>query len=140
MYQIFVEMFQMIEVLEQDVLKAQEYLIKEDNPFRRRNLIRTFFALVEGSIFGLKQIALNTELSLSEGEISLLEEKSYELRDNGKVKANTKYLKLLPNFRFAVQTFARAFCPSYQLKVDNQGWECFRKAFDIRIKEKRFFQ
>ena len=45
-------------ILQEDMDEAADLLVEDASNFRLRTYTRSFFALVEGSMFGLKRIAL----------------------------------------------------------------------------------
>lgn len=101
------------EVLFEDVARAIADLEAEDTQYRRRTLVRTVFAAIEGWTYALKQMALDEAERrpglYQAGELALLHEKSYELNNNGSVYVRPKKT-LLPtaNFRFALTMWFRA--------------------------------
>ena len=116
---------------------------KGGDAFDRRNLVRTFFTLVEGDTFYRKQLALmvhETTLSLeasttpvfSAEELLLLKDRAPELTTKGEVRISQKFLRLSDNLRFSFATAAKAFGSDYQLDVSRDGWQAFLKALETR--------
>jgi hypothetical protein len=107
----------------EDARWAEQALDKEDNQFTRRAYIRSFFAMIEGSIWVLKQTVLHASVPkgkitrLSPAEYALLSDKTYELKSNGQIKEQTKYLKLSENCRFTFDVLAKYFGAEFNLGV-----------------------
>jgi len=135
--QQFTKLHSMESVLQQDVLD-HENLINGENKTEssKRSFVRAVFALIEGSVFNLKEVALNVSVHkptrFSKAELAMLEEVSYELNDKGETKTQVKFIPLTKNMRFAFDTAARAFNVSYTLVVDDEGWSKFRDALILR--------
>jgi hypothetical protein len=122
----------------EDAHWAEQALDKEDNQFTRRAYIRNVFAMIEGSIWVLKQTVLHAPVSegrikkLSPAEYALLSDKTYELKSNGQTKEQTKYLKLPENFRFAFGVLTKYFGTEFNLGVGTVAWDNFLAAQEIR--------
>ena len=122
----------------EDAQWAEEALDKEDNQFTRRAYIRNVFAMIEGSIWVLKQTVLHAPASegktkkILPAEFALLSDKTYELKSNGQTKEQTKYLKLPENFRFTFSVLTKYFGTEFNLGVGTIAWDNFRAAQEIR--------
>jgi hypothetical protein len=119
-----------------DVSMCLERLKKEpDNQSERRTFIRTFFAFVEGTVFRMKQLALELHeaygVDFTEAEVAMLREETYDLRENGEVYTQQKFIPLKSNIKFAFKAYSRIF-PIWPLKLDERGWEAFRASLEIR--------
>ena len=129
------KVMEMFDTLTQDIITARETMKSDDSQYAKRVYVRTAFALIEGMTHLTKvltiEVAKLRNVELSPAELSLLKEESYELR-RGKAKISTKYLKLADNFRFAFSCFSKVLGSNFKLDVEGQGWECFRKAIEIR--------
>lgn len=128
----FLETFK---VLQEDVVEALNQLLKDPSNFWLRTHIRAFFALVEGTTFGLKQVALKVHEyrpCFTEAEVSLLKEVSYELSEQGKVQIRPKYLDTLSNVRFTFEAVKKAFDLEFEITYNDSGWQCFRESLQIR--------
>ena len=127
----------MEDVLRQDLLDCEK-LAKGDNKTDsgKRAFVRSVFAMIEGSVFNLKQMALALSKhgrgGFPQAESVMLEEVSYELDDKGDVKSQIKFIPLPKNIKFAFAAAARAFRVTYELKVDDAGWNSFKEALEIR--------
>jgi hypothetical protein len=128
------ELTRMSTILTRDIEMCIKAFSTEDSQFWRRTIIRTTFALIEGNTFRMKQLVftLNKTKLLSNAEIALLNEEAYDLNEKGEAYVQTKYINITRNIKFAFQVFARAFGSNYSLKVDDNGWDCFRKSLKVR--------
>src|SRR5437879_2030796 len=98
-------------VLEKDVQEAglhnQQF---NDSQFGRRAFIRTLFALVEGSVFSYKQLALKIykggEVNFTSAEFAFLQEEQYYLSNKGNATARQTFQNLAANLRFSFQVLA----------------------------------
>lgn len=122
----------------EDAHWTEEALDKEDNQFTRRAYIRSIFAMIEGSVWVLKQIVLHAPVQeghvkrLSAAEYALLSDKTYELKSNGQPKEQTKYLKLPDNFRFTFNVLKKYFKADLDLGIGTVAWNNFLEAQKIR--------
>jgi uncharacterized protein YigA (DUF484 family) len=127
----------MEDVLRQDMLDCGKLASGEDKTESgERSFVRAAFAMIEGSVFNLKQIALalskHGKGRFSQAELVMLEEVSYDLDDKGATKSQVKFIPLAKNIKFAFSSAARAFGVAYELKVDDAGWNGFKDALVIR--------
>ncbi len=122
----------------EDAHWAEEALDKEDNQFTRRAYIRSFFGMIEGSIWVLKQTVLLAPVQegrikrISAAEYALLSDKTYDLKSNGQPKEQTKYLKLPDNFKFTFGVLEKYFKADFDLGIGTIAWDNFLKAQAIR--------
>ena len=124
-----------VKILGDDVKEAGELCRNGLNSFRLRTYIRTFFALVEGTSFVIKQLALTMhehEPCFSEEEVSLLRELTYELDDRGNVRRRPRYLGTADNIKFIVKSLTKAFDRQSNTSFDGEGWERFKELIDLR--------
>ncbi|HYX72555.1 MAG TPA: hypothetical protein VE732_07275 [Nitrososphaera sp.] len=124
-----------IEMLE-DVGLAEEALDEKDTPYARRNYVRALFAMIEGTIFALKQTTLTGGLSapklLSVAELAILQEVSFDLTNKGDVKSQTKFFRMAENLRFTASIVSKVFQCNLELSVGTKDWDNFLKAIEIR--------
>jgi len=108
---------------------------REEGQFWLRSFTRTFFALVEGVSFTLRQLTLalheRGQLRLSVGEQALLSEKRY-FWDKGKVGSADAFNKALDNLQIALTLFPRAFGVEFQLTTGDHRYGSFRQALRLR--------
>jgi len=127
----------MEDILRQDLLDCENLIsVDKKTDSGARSFVRAVFALIEGSVFNLKQIALalskHGKGGFSQAELVMLEELSYDLDDKGATKSQVKFIPLPKNIKFAFTSAARAFRVAYELQVDDAGWDNFKKALLIR--------
>jgi hypothetical protein len=126
-----------IKILHDDVEFCARELNKNDLPVWRRALVRALFAMVEGVIYRMQQIALNAShqprVALSPGELQVLTESSFELDGNGKVVERQIRTSLKGSIRFAFRAFARVHVAEYELDVTREDeWSAFLKSIKVR--------
>jgi hypothetical protein len=124
-------------ILHQDILDLGKLALEENKTdCNKRAFTRAGFAMIEGNVFNLKQIALKLSEhgkgNFSTAELAMLEEHNFSLKDNGKAEVQIKFIALAPNLRFAFSACARAFGVQHELKVDDEGWQSFQEALRIR--------
>ncbi|KOR29787.1 hypothetical protein TI05_14735 [Achromatium sp. WMS3] len=103
--------------------------------FIKRTYTHSFFAMVEGVISQLKQIALqaNKQTHVFKAyEIEILSEQSSYLENNGIAKQKNAKLKLMPNILFSLNYTAKALVLDFKVKTNNDGYESMLKAIKIR--------
>jgi hypothetical protein len=126
---------EILNVLRADVREAGEMLATGYSNFRLRTYLRTFFALVEGSTFALKQLILMKHQHLpylSDGELNLLREITYELDERGNITTRPKYVDTATNIRFLVRCVTKAISLESGVLFDGKGWVAFRESIRIR--------
>jgi len=125
----------MIALLE-DAHAAETHLEQQDSQFARRAYIRSVFAAVEGIVWLLKRVCLKlagaAKAKLDLGEYSLLQDQTYELKQNGELNVQTKFLRLPDNLRFTFRVFNRSFAANVDLGVGAASWDHFLEALAIR--------
>ena len=117
---------------------AEQLLSSSDNQFTRRAYVRNVFAMMEGCIWALKETVLLAKPAggypkiLARGEYELLSDTSYDLKANGEVKEQMKYLRLPENVRFTFRVIGKYFGGTYDLAVGGKGWQAFLSAQAVR--------
>jgi hypothetical protein len=124
-------------VLLNDAHAAEKLLDTTDGQFERRTYIRSTMAMIEGTIWILKQKCLKAEDSsevkrLSVAEYTMLSDQTYELNDKGEIRTIPKFPKLADNFRFTINTCNRLFGCNLDLQAGKVPWQLFLKAVTIR--------
>lgn len=127
----------LIASLADDVNFAEEELKESrDSQCARRILVRTTFAFVEGVVFLYKQDSLELvkrgDIRCTEGEISLLKEKTYFLSDAGRAKDRLARLPLSSNLVFSFNIYMRGVSPGKRFPTDNVNWQLFKECILIR--------
>lgn len=104
--------------------------------FWGRTEVRMVFAQLEGLTHSLKQAALDvsqiTGVALTPEEVLLLQEKEYDLRQNGAINEKSARLRTLPNFLFAFKTFAKVCGVNHQLNLGGREYQQLQNALDVR--------
>src|SRR5688572_30645255 len=126
----------MIKLLD-DAEAAETYLDQADSQFARRAYIRSIFASLEGIVWLLKQVCLKVPnisgpRRLDPVEYALLQDLSYDLKNNGEISVQTKFLRLSDNVRFTFRVFNRLFKANVDLGVSGASWPAFLRALDVR--------
>ena len=117
---------------------AEKQLEQQDSQFTRRAYVRSVFAMIEGTLWVLKQTVLSAEPAPGESqpfsvaEYALLTEKTYHLRSNGSPREQPKFLRLPENLRFTFGVISKYFDPQLQLAVDTRPWEDFLESHSLR--------
>lgn len=121
--------------LHKDLFQAILDLRSEDIQPRRRALIRSFFACVEGTVFIIKQLALETEKRgwYTAAELAILREESYALNSRGDACVQSKFLRTDENVIFALHMLNRtAPVKVAALDTNNDGWHAFKRSLQVR--------
>lgn len=117
---------------------AERQLEESDSQFTRRAYVRSVFAMIEGTLWVLKQTVLNAQPEAGEvkpftlSEYALLSEITYSLKSNGESREHPKYLRLPENLRFVFTVIAKYFDPELKLAVGTRAWEDFLAAHAVR--------
>lgn len=124
-----------------DCERAEEARRACDDPYSRRVTIRALFAMIEGLSFSMKDVvrtALNefpevvAKLGFKRSDIAILYEESYGLNDKGSAKARPSFLRLIPNLRFAMSSYARIFTVKWEPDCNTVGWRALNNLVDVR--------
>jgi len=119
-----------VELLD-DVAKSEGKSAQSESD--RRSYVRAVFALIEGTTFSLKQLAVTgPHGGFSAAEIAALKEESYGLKEDGAVYVRSARLRCLPNVRLALHAVVRAHGAHYRANLGGPGWEALRSAVKIR--------
>jgi hypothetical protein len=131
-----------IQKLLEDACEAEKFLKSNGSQFARRAYIRSTFAYMEGTIWLLKQMIVQTVFQskavanplriLSIAELGLLSDVSYDLKDNGEPYEQQKFLPLPKNLRFTIIVLNRFGGSSIDLKTDSAIWNHFKQAIQVR--------
>jgi hypothetical protein len=116
---------------------SQNTELMEEMQFRIRQLIRTFFAEVEGTLYAARRVVLwayeRGEISLNTAEIAVLREETY------KFNPRTREAEARPAFNTTKEAFLLVFTflprltnPDFKLDLTNNGWERFQKLLEVR--------
>jgi hypothetical protein len=105
--------------------------------FEVRQLIRTFFAEVDGTVYSARQVILwaheRSEVDLSIPEIALLREESYRFDQKTKTaQARSAFNSTLDSFLLTFTILPRLFKAESSLDLSEYGWQAFRELLEIR--------
>lgn len=122
------------EVWHGDVKNQEAYALLQ---FELRQLIRTFFAEVDGTIYSARQVILwaseRGEIELSTPEIALLREEAYRFDQKSKTaQARPSFNSTLDSFLLTFTILPRLFEAESQLDLSQYGWQAFRELLEIR--------
>ena len=104
--------------------------------FTARQLVRAFFAYVEGTIYSLKNFA-GAQLSfvgleLEEYEWDLIHEEQHILDDNGKIKHQSMMIRLIPNLKFMLKMLGDTMGADEIDFKKEEWWPAFRNSVKVR--------
>lgn len=128
---------QIVPMLE-DANWAEKQLEGRDSQHTRRAYVRSVFAMIEGTLWVLKQTVLAARAEpggtppFTLGEYALLSEKTYHLKANGEPKDQPKFLRLPDNLKFTFAVIAKYFDRDLKLGVESRSWEDFLQAHTVR--------
>jgi putative transposon-encoded protein len=133
------EVDDLFHALTDDVIGVAEIWQQRGDELSHRLYVRTVFAFVEGIIQVMKSSALvydeiNDPHLLTPEEITLLREEEVQIGNSGQVEIKKKKIPLLPNFEFAVITYAKVKRREVALDKSGEGWQRFQSAVKIRNK------
>ena len=122
-------------VLNSDLKEARAELLQSSTEFRKRTLVRTCFALVEGLSHQLRQVTLATLQDtnfLSAGDLAILKEERYQLSAQGNTEERDNHQLTLPMLLFSLRIYAKNHGAEFTPKISDYGWNCLRKGFQMR--------
>lgn len=102
---------------------------------KARVIIRSMFAAIEGTVFGLKQLAYASSTGtgpLKLDELLLCRELEFKLNDKGEVVGTPAHLKLESNLKFAFSALAKAYHLDFKLDLNSPGWNDLLHSIKIR--------
>ena len=123
-------------ILSDDVEAACDYGRSDPSPFAHRTLFRTYFAMIEGLSFNLRNVSLAcAEQSpglLRPEEIALLREQKYSLNSKGIARGVADYQRLLPTILFSLRTYAIVHGTQFEPDTSLNGWKAMQEFVGIR--------
>lgn len=135
---------QLISLLDEDYTRIYDSLheglsknnLEIEHEFSARQLVRAFFAYVEGTIYSLKgfagaQLAF-MGLVLEEHEWDLIHEYQHVLDDNGKVKHQRAAIRLIPNLKFMLSMLGDTMGADEVDFNKKNWWPAFRRSIKVR--------
>lgn len=125
-----------VTILIEDVGACKPSLDANPNDqFWRRMLIRNFFSLIEGQIYGMKSLSVHRQklldIEFSDADLAFLKEEKYHLNPNGTTSiSDDLFAKLLSNYKFAFACYAKAYFGNF--KLDDSGISPLRELEEVR--------
>lgn len=123
-------------ILTDDVEEIRQYGAKNQNDFARRALLRTHFAFIEGMVFQFQLLAIAYQKdfpsAFSHQDVSILEEKKYQLKDNGQIEARDNFQKLPAKLLFSIKAYASTCGVDFKPDTSHHGWAAFKRYLSIR--------
>lgn len=126
----------------EDASAAEKYLKDNETQFARRAYVRSVFAYMEGTVWLLKQLIIQSVFQskvvanplhvLSLAELALLSDVSYDVKDSGEPFEKQKFLPLPKNLRLTVSVINRLNKSSIDLVIDPKPWARFKKSLQVR--------
>lgn len=102
----------------------------------RRAYVRAVFALIEATVEQHKRLLMDlasrSAVALDQGTEAVLVEQAFVADDKGKVGSREQYLSLRRKIRVVYRAAATAFGRDFEVKYDDQGWQRFASAIEIR--------
>lgn len=120
-----------------DAQNAEDILDSDDTQYKRRTFVRALFAMIEGTVYFLKQTTLSTGLSngkLSVSDMLLLQDATPELRQNGETCIKTKFIPIDDNLKFVIRMLKQVYEINISLGQGSSAWQDFQAAISIRNK------
>lgn len=124
----------LIHVLVSDVQAALSNLETDSNQSNKRTVIRAVFAAIEGGISIARQTVLQSGprfIALSCHEIASLREETYNVGNDGTVKAQPKYITVTASIRQLSKLITR-INPDYKLDLNHPAWGYLASSLTVR--------
>lgn len=123
-----------IRTLITDVIVAREHLSETDEQGRRRNLIRTSFAAIEGLVWLLRNHVLEVGSALGNLaplEALALQDKGYAVGGDGVLRETAQYMSFKVAIKYAIRR-AQAITPELSIDYGGEGWAGLMAAVEVR--------
>lgn len=128
--------------LNEDVKRSIKMLVQSRNLdeqellFWRRVYVRAVYALIEGVTYRMKQYAIDIDNDdkklLSQIEILLLQEDSYDLSDKGELIKSKVKIPINKSIKIAFIFLSKVNEIEYKLNISASGWQSFTEGLKIR--------
>ncbi len=115
-----------------DAIISRSHVETDVKEYAIRQYVRAVFAMIEGTIYVMKQLARNSIEKLSAAELALIAEELYDLNDKGEPIIRPNYLKLEKNIKFAFSIYAKSVGLTYTLPVHESGWNSLKQSIKLR--------
>lgn len=120
--------------LTRDVVACEKQL-DDGEQHSRRSYIRSLFAMIEGTIYCVKELEFAELYSRERKDIPTLvalKETVFEINSKGEVSEKTKFVKTANNLRFIANCFKKIFGKELELNIGTSQWDNFTKAIKVR--------
>ena len=121
-------------LLAYDIILALRRMEANDDQATRRDFVRTVFAAIEGWILDYRQgvqESLGNIRELSPAEEAAFAEVTYILKENGKLREQTRFFPTITMFRFATRLVEQE-CGQPIIDFSSREWQKFNDAVTIR--------
>jgi hypothetical protein len=122
-------------ILSADMDAVMAYGSTNSTPFFHRTVVRTFFSMVEGLAFQMRQVTLATLEPygrLSVEEVALLREERYSLNTKGEPQTKESFQPVLSSLLFSLRTYVKNHGASFAPDVSHHGWQAMQRSVEIR--------
>lgn len=103
---------------------------------KARNVVRTFFAYLEGTVYSLKvyaDIQFKNSLSpLKPHEIDAVYEETHTINEKGIVETKSMNIRLIPNILFMIKLQKRVHGISKDLDKNSEWWALLKESVEVR--------
>jgi hypothetical protein len=110
--------------------------LSKNEEANRRFYVRAVFSLIEAVVEQHKRLLLDLakrkEVTLQKSVVEALSERSYFVKQNGKVGKRKQYLQLKLKLRAVYSAAGDVFNQTLSADYGDQGWQAFCGAIDIR--------
>lgn len=122
-------------ILNSDLDAAIQYVRKYNTQYAQRAMVRTWFALVEGLSYQLRQVTLaslqGTDF-LSPSEVVLLNEMRHSVSDKGYPKTSEQFLPFPQSLLFSIRAYVKNHGAKYEADMKLPGWSAMLHAAKVR--------
>lgn len=116
-------------------------------PLDYRSYMRSLFALIESTMYSQKQLAKHVDTALkatpiwsdiaglSQLELLAIDEKTFQINDDGSVKATDSFIRFRQNFKFSFVVLGKCCGSDFRPPYDkSKGWDSLQKTLKVRDK------
>jgi len=130
------ELKETFSILHGDVEEVISLHGDEMEAFHVRMMIRTYSALIEGLLYQMRQVAINSEKEdhavFSSEERIMLNEKSLSLNKKGEIEEKDNFERTLPMLLFTFKQYAKIHGGEFSPDTEGNGWKCMKQFIAIR--------
>lgn len=129
------QLYATLRLLQEDFNDASERVLAEHSNSAMRSFLRAFWALVDGSTYAMRKVALEVHCKnqcFTQGEASILRGVVYDLNRRGGVTERDMHLDTIGAIRFTFHTFRKAFALAVEVDYSDSGWQAFQHCLSIR--------